>query len=109
MLNYLRNDRKLWPEFKNEGEVQVFQQELKYWGIRDETVVELKTQMKFPKQLVSMFSETPGEKNGEMGERGGEQISPEALSTWERLGPIRFLDMVKYSKGQIDNNLPYTQ
>lgn len=49
MLNYLRNDRKLWPEFKTEGEVQVFQQELKYWGIRDETVVELKTQLKFPK------------------------------------------------------------
>jgi len=42
MLNYLRNERRLWPEFKSEGEVMLFQQELKYWGIKDETLIELR-------------------------------------------------------------------
>ena len=83
----------------------LFQQELKYWGIKDETLVELKAQQKFHRQLVEMLHETPGEKNGEMGERGGEEISTEALCTWEKLGPIRFIDMVKHSNVEVDYKL----
>jgi len=52
-----------------------------------------------------MLHETPGEKNGEMGERGGEEVSAEALCTWEKLGPIRFIDMVKHSHVEIDCKL----
>jgi hypothetical protein len=37
MLNYLRYDRKLWPDFRSEGEQKLLQQELLFWGIRDDS------------------------------------------------------------------------
>lgn len=47
MLNYLRYDRKLWPDFRSEGEQKLLQQELLFWGIRDDTQSELAIRKKF--------------------------------------------------------------
>lgn len=36
-----------------------------------------------------MLHEPPGEKCGELGERGGEHITTQAKLTWDKLGPIK--------------------
>tara|TARA_B110000305_G_C18853028_1_gene365399 strand:+ start:115 stop:282 length:168 start_codon:yes stop_codon:yes gene_type:complete len=54
-----------------------------------------------------MLLEPPGEMNGEMGERGGETISDEAKTTWERVGPLRLHELAKNTTIEIDFNLGY--
>ena len=49
LLNYLRNDRRIWPDFKTEHEDSLFQQELKYWGIKDDIPIERKIRERFNK------------------------------------------------------------
>lgn len=36
LINYLRNDRKIYPEFDNPNEQRLFTEELNYWGIKDD-------------------------------------------------------------------------
>lgn len=33
LVNYLRNDRKVFPEFDNKNEENMFHKEVNYWGI----------------------------------------------------------------------------
>ena len=69
-----------------------------FWGIRDDTPNELKFWDNFRDQgLIEMFVEVPGEKNGELAERGGEPIYSDALRTWKDLGPIKIVDIVRNS------------
>ena len=109
MLNYLRYDRKLWPDFRSEVEQKLLQQELLFWGIRDDTPQELTVRNKFSKQLTDMLQEVPGEKNGELNERGGEKITKQAENTWKKLGPLKLMYLMRYSNVEINQNLQYTQ
>jgi hypothetical protein len=44
-----------------------------------------------------MLSEIPGEKNGELGERGGEYVTNAARKTWQKLGPLKMLYLMKHT------------
>ena len=56
-----------------------------------------------------MLQEEPGEKNGEMGERGGEYVSKLAIQTWKNHGPIKILSLMKHTNVEVMQNLAYTQ
>ena len=47
MVNYLRNDRKIYPEFENPNDQRLFSEELNYWGIKDDRLEEKKIESKF--------------------------------------------------------------
>ena len=49
LLNYLRNYRRIWPDFKTEHEEILFQEELRYWGIKDDMPMERKLRSRFNK------------------------------------------------------------
>lgn len=103
LINYLRNNRRLWPEFRSDGEQRAFEQELAFWGIRDDTPNEMRLWENFrDKVLIEMLLEVPGEKNGEMAERGGEPVHGLSLKTWRNLGPIRFMDILRNSDIRIN-------
>jgi len=36
LINYLRNDRKIYPEFENANDQRLFTEELNFWGIKDD-------------------------------------------------------------------------
>jgi len=36
LINYLRNDRKVYPEFENANDQRLFTEELNFWGIKDD-------------------------------------------------------------------------
>lgn len=81
----------------------MFEQELQFWGIKDDTPNELRFWQNFRDQaLIEMFLEEPGEVHGEEGERGGELVHMRALKTWKELGPIKIVDIVRNSQIKID-------
>lgn len=107
MVNYLRNYRRFWPQFRSPIEQRMFEQELQFWGIRDDTPNELRFWQQFKDQnLIEMFMEMPGERHGEQGERGGEPLHRLATKTWKDLGPIKIVDIVRNSQIKIDFMLP---
>jgi hypothetical protein len=55
-----------------------------------------------------MLHESPGDKNGELGERGGEYISNQAKLTWDKLGPIKMYNQImKQTNFQVSHRLEY--
>ena len=57
-----------------------------------------------------MLQEEPGERNGEMGERGSEFITSEAKITWDKLGPIKiYTQIMKQTKVPVNDRLEYGQ
>jgi hypothetical protein len=42
LVNYLRNDRKIYPEFENTNDQRLFTEELNYWCIKDDRLEEKK-------------------------------------------------------------------
>lgn len=42
LINYLRSYRRVWPQFRTPIEQRMFEQELQFWGIRDDTPNELR-------------------------------------------------------------------
>ena len=36
LVNYLRNERKIYPEFEYPNDQRLFTEELNYWGIKDD-------------------------------------------------------------------------
>ena len=36
LINYLRNDRKVYPEFDSANDQKNFSEELTFWGIKDD-------------------------------------------------------------------------
>jgi hypothetical protein len=37
LVNYLRNDRKVFPEFNDKNSENMFYKEMKFWGIEEDT------------------------------------------------------------------------
>jgi hypothetical protein len=57
-----------------------------------------------------MLHESPGDKNGELGERGGEYITTQAKLTWDKLGPIKMYNQImKQTNFQVSHRLEYGQ
>lgn len=61
LINYLRNDRKIYPEFDNQNEQRLFVEELNFWGIKDDRLEESRLEKKFPQEIVDMLKIEPGE------------------------------------------------
>ena len=61
MINYLRNDRRVYPEFDNKNDSKQFTEELKYWGIKDDQLEVKKLEVKFPPDIVEMLKNEPGD------------------------------------------------
>ena len=61
LVNYLRNDRKIYPEFENPNDQRLFTEELNYWGIKDDRLEEKKIEQKFQQEIVNMFKIEPGD------------------------------------------------
>jgi hypothetical protein len=55
-----------------------------------------------------MLQEVPGEKNGELNERGGEKITKMAENTWKKLGPLKLMYLMRYTNVEINQSLTYT-
>ena len=55
MISYLRNDRKVNPEFEEIQDQIMFYEELNFWGIKDDRLDELKLCSKFPQSIVEMI------------------------------------------------------
>ena len=57
-----------------------------------------------------MLQEEPGERNGEMGERGSEYITTEAKLTWDKIGPIKIYNhIMKQTNIPANHRLEYGQ
>jgi hypothetical protein len=61
LINYLRNDRKIYPEFENQNDQRLFVEELNFWGIKDDRLEESRLEKKFPQEIVDMLKIEPGE------------------------------------------------
>ena len=61
LVNYLRNDRKVYPEFDNSNEQRLFTEELNFWGIKDDRLEERRLEQKFPTEIVEMLKIEPGD------------------------------------------------
>ena len=61
LVNYLRNNRRVYPEFDNQNDQRLFTEELSYWGIKDDSIEEKRLHSKFPKEIVDMLKIEPGD------------------------------------------------
>ena len=112
VINYLRNGRKSWPEFASQTQQELFAQELKFWGIKDDTLDELKSARRFDPLLAKVLREVPGEVQDtppHEEERGGEKIHYEALDTWKKNGPIKLSQLLKHTIVPVDTMLKFCQ
>ena len=104
LVNYLRNDRRIYPEFDNQNEQRLFTEELNYWGIKDDRLEERRIEAKFAPEVVEMLKIEPGEEL-DYGERNG--VNETVRQTWNLLGPLRLLDIAKNGGGEIDFEAGY--
>jgi len=102
LINYLRNDRKIYPEFDNQNDQRLFVEELNFWGIKDDRLEETRLEKKFPAEIVDMLKIEPGE---EIDFTEKNEVQDNVRQTWHMLGPIRLLDIVKNSVDKIDETL----
>jgi hypothetical protein len=61
LVNYLRNDRKVYPEFDNSNDQRLFTEELNFWGIKDDRLEERRLEQKFPTEIIEMLKIEPGD------------------------------------------------
>jgi hypothetical protein len=61
LINYLRNERKIYPEFDSQNEQRLFSEELNFWGIKDDRQEEKRLEVKFPAEMIEMLKIEPGE------------------------------------------------
>ena len=104
MINFLRNERRVYPEFDNANEQRLFTEELNFWGIKDERVEERRLEAKFSKEIVEMFKLEPGE---EIDFTDKNEVNTNVRQTWGMLGPLRLLDIYKQSIDEINFETPY--
>ena len=104
LVNFLRNDRKIYPEFDNENESRLFAEELNYWGIKDDRQEEKRLETKFPQEIIDMFKIEPGE---ELDFSEKNDVNELVRQTWNILGPFRLIDIAKNSIDPVDTTLPY--
>ena len=55
LINFLRNDRRVYPEFDSSHDQKQFTEELNYWGIKDDSLEVKRLEVKFPPDVVEMF------------------------------------------------------
>ena len=55
LVNYLRNNRRVFPEFTDPNDKKLFQEEMLFWNIKDDRIEERRTQMKFSSELVEIL------------------------------------------------------
>ena len=61
LINFLRNDRRVYPEFDNKHDQKQFTEELKYWAIKDDQLEVKRLEEKFPPDIVEMLKNEPGD------------------------------------------------
>ena len=81
MISYLRNQREVFPEFKNAQDEIWFSKELKFWGIPNN--FESKSLVaRLPQELVKLLESEP------------KGVSEQPLSKWRELGPIDLVSII---------------
>ena len=104
LISYLRNDRKVYPQFQDTNDQRMFQEELNFWGIKDDRLDELKLSAKFPARIVEMIQQEPGsDLNSKV------DVSDVVKQTWNLLGPLRLTELIKNSVDTVDFNLDFGQ
>ena len=104
LVNYLRNDRKVYPEFDSSNDQRLFTEELNFWGIKDDRLEERRLEQKFPNEIVEMLKIEPGD---EIDFSDKNDVQDVVRQTWHMLGPLRLIDIVKNSTDEIDSSLQY--
>ena len=99
LINYLRNDRRVYPEFDNANDQRQFTEECNYWGIKDDQLEVKRLEAKFPADIVEMLKIEPGEEI-DFGQKN--TVNDIVRQTWNMIGPLRLIDIVKSSKQEID-------
>ena len=87
MIKYLRNNRKVYPNFDNPSEAEAFAQELEYWGIKtfNDDLEEKRLRMKLPSALIDFLESEPF------------KAHEGAKKKWQQLGPIKLRSIEKFS------------
>lgn len=86
LINFLRNERKIYPQFDSINDQRLFTEELQFWGIKDERLEEKRYENKLNAELVAMLRAEPGDEE----DHNGKNIVPEVVKdTWLTLGPLR--------------------
>lgn len=104
LVNYLRNDRKVYPEFENANDQKQFTEELNFWGIKDDRQEEKRLEAKFPVEIVEMLKIEPGE---EIDFTEKNEVNDTVRQTWNMLGPLKLLEIAKNSIEPLDFTLSY--
>lgn len=95
LINFLRNDRKIYPEFETANDQKQFSEELIFWGIRDDRPEEKKLESQFSKELMDMLRTEPGGTQ-DLGDHKN-SVNPLVKQTWNMLGPLRLLEITRNS------------
>ena len=87
MIKYLRNNRKVYPNFDNPSEAEAFAQELEYWGIKtfNDDLEEKRLRMKLPSSLIDFLESEPF------------KAHEGAKKKWKDLGPLKLRSIEKFS------------
>ena len=104
LVNYLRNDRKVYPEFDSSNDQRLFTEELNFWGIKDDRLEERRLEQKFPNEIVEMLKIEPGD---EIDFSDKNDVQDVVRQTWHMLVPLRLIDIFKNSTDEIDSSLQY--
>ena len=99
LINFLRNDRRVYPEFDNSHDQKQFTEECNYWGIKDDQLEVKRLEVKFPPDVVEMLKIEPGDEI-DFGQKN--TVHDNVRQTWNMIGPLRLIDIVKNSKHEID-------
>lgn len=104
LINYLRNDRKIYPEFDNVNDQKQFTEELNFWGIKDDRQEEKRLESKFPPEIVEMLKVEPGE---ELDFSEKNEVQDLVRQTWQMLGPLRLIEIARNSVDPIEFDMPF--
>lgn len=72
---------------------------MNYWGIKDDQLEVKRLEVKFPPDVVEMFKIEPGDEI-DFGQKN--TVHDSVRQTWNMIGPMRLIDIVKNSKYEID-------
>jgi len=104
LVDYLRNDRRLYPEFDNENKKKLFAEERNHWGIKTPSEEESHIESQFAVEIVEMLKKEPGseedfeDKNNMLGA---------IKKTWNDIGPLKLIEIVRNAQDDISYNCEY--
>ena len=117
LVNYLRNDREVFPDFMDHNDERQFLKELEFWkvptkyGKMGKSLAPVPQVQSYQSQKVTVMSQ---QQNDAMsGVSGGEDSQGVALKAakdkWNELGPLRLDDIVANSEVPIDQSMKFGQ